>query len=81
MMKIDLLKKEYTGLHIYTTKFCSHIVQYYSINAQIPPVYRNNKQQTYYHIFRGKMTFSLFPNKLVFSENPMYTIQIVPYVR
>jgi hypothetical protein len=65
MMKIELLMKEYIGLYIYIyMKFCSHILQ---SHVRIPPVYGNNKQQTNYHI-------SLFPNKMVFLENPMYTI-------
>jgi hypothetical protein len=71
-MKIVLLMKEYIGLYIYIYEVLfTHTT---NPHVRIPPVYGNNKQQTNYHIFHEKITFSLFPNKMGFLENPMYTI-------
>jgi hypothetical protein len=74
MMKIVLLMKEYTGLNIDLQKSCSHIITlpHQCVKYHLSTETTSNKQII--NIFCGKINVFSFSNKLVFLENPMYTI-------
>jgi hypothetical protein len=77
MMKIVLLMKEYIGLNIYIYEVLfTHITTPCANTTCL----RKQQATTNYQIFYEKIMFSLFP-EMVFLENPMYTIQIIPYVK
>jgi hypothetical protein len=82
MVKIVLLMKEYTVLHIDLQKSCSHIITLPHQCAKYPMSTETTSSKQIINIFRGKINVFSFSNKLVLLENPIYySIQIIPYVK
>jgi hypothetical protein len=73
MMKIVLLMKEYIGLHIDLQSFV-HTLLHHPINVQNTTCLRKQQATNKLSYLLWKDNVFSFSNKLVFLENPMYTI-------